>query len=174
MREELEKSSQRIGAAERRDRPVLPKKEPGPVSKIGNLGEDPEMRYTPGVACKELKRQKDALRKRHGTLLLGFRSRNSLFPFDHLTQITNVHETPASSASGRTAPSSGVGHLCPQMFTRVRYGQNCLQDGGCTGSGGREDLGSLLLGDRNESLNYFGIELGSATRQKASDSFCVW
>lgn len=47
---------------------------------------------------------------------------------------------------------------CPFSRHRVRRG---LEDGGCAGAGGGEDIAGFRLGDGKEDLHYLGIKLGA-------------
>lgn len=50
-------------------------------------------------------------------------------------------------------------HLqCP--FSRY-HGRRGLEDGGCAGAGGGEDIAGFRLGDGKEDLHYLSIKLGA-------------
>ena len=90
--------------------PRFPIFETGPSSFFGSTGRS--RRSAAPILC-ELFSSSSPLHACLEPAHSAVRSAGGHDAFNHLTQITNVHETPASSASGRTAPSSGVGHLCP-------------------------------------------------------------
>jgi hypothetical protein len=68
----------------------------------------------------------------------------------------------------RRLPGEGQANAfpdCPLGMTSASMLGVGLQSGSCTGSCRRKDLGGILLGDGNENLNDFAVELRSAAVQ---------
>ena len=58
------------------------------------------------------------------------------------------------------------GNPCSSVERRLN-----LKRSGRAGAGGRENVGCFLLGDRDERLYYFGIELRGAALDETADGF---